>query len=193
MPLHITINKQQLTFWKSMQSLIADHPRHHIKRLIDLGNETRYINYFKELDDRYGGDPEACINTLTTEFREDMMDQIRRKFGEDEDSRLGTYYIVNPDLCKPEFKDEIEYQRILKTRYRTGSHNLMIEKGRIYSQLDRDERLCKCQTEIQNLKHVMLSCPLLNDIRTKYSVIDIHSGINNVDYILEMEKILEIK
>ena len=102
------------------------------------------------------------------------------------------YYLVNPDLIKPNFKYELENQRILKTRYRTGSHNLMIEKGGVQYSLERNERICKCQTEVQTLKHVILSCQLLTDTRRKYSINDLNSGINCIDFILETEKILNI-
>ena len=47
---------------------------------------------------------------------------------EDEDSRLGSYCTVNPNLSKPNNDDTPEFIRIMKSRYRTGSHNLMIEK-----------------------------------------------------------------
>ena len=70
MPLYIRISKQQLTFWKSLKSLLADHPLHHIKRLIELGIDCDYIKYFKELDDIYGGDPITCENELISEFRQ---------------------------------------------------------------------------------------------------------------------------
>ena len=60
--------------------------------------------------------------------------------------------------------------------------------------IDRKDRLCKCQLEIQTIKHVLLSCPMmLNDIRLNYNVIDMESGINNTDFLLEMERILAVQ
>ena len=99
---------------------------------------------------------------------------------------------MNPNLSKPNNDDTPEFIRIMKSRYRTGSHNLMIEKGRMNS-IDRNDRLCKCQLEIQTLKHVLLSCPMLNDKRMKYNGIDMESGNNNTDFLLEMERILAVQ
>ena len=45
------------------------------------------------------------------------------------------------------------------TRYRAGSHNLLIEKGR-HSRTPRENRVCVCDTGIQSLHHVIFSCPL---------------------------------
>ena len=61
-------------------------------------------------------------------FNENVTLKIRNAYDKDEDSRLGTYYTVNPDLCKPQDVDTPKFIRILKSRYRTGSHNLMIER-----------------------------------------------------------------
>ena len=119
---------------------------------------------------------------------------IRNSNEIDEDSRLGTYFQVNPNFCKPLYdKDILEFQRVCITRYRTGSHNLMIEKGRMNSAIERNDRHCKCNTGLQTIKHVLLLCPMLHDIRHKYRINDIPSGIYSVDFLLEMERILEIK
>ena len=99
---------------------------------------------------------------------------------------------INPDLRKPCFQDKLEFQRICISRYRTGSHNLLIEKGRRNPQIPRAERLCKCRTNIQTIQHVIMSCHLLDEIRTKYNIADITSGITNEDFLTEMENKLDI-
>ena len=129
-PLHIQIKKQQLNFWINLQKYLADRPQHYLNRLINVANDYEYIRYFKSLVDEYG-DPSTCERSLTAEFKENVTLRIRNAHDEDEDSRLGAYYTVNPDLCKPQEDETPEFIRILKTRYRTGSHNLMIEKGRM--------------------------------------------------------------
>ena len=67
----------------------------------------------------------------------------------DNDSRLGTYFRINPLLEKhvPCDKDVTEIERILVTRFRTGSHSLAVELGR-YSGITRDERYCVCGTNV---------------------------------------------
>ena len=192
LPLYIRISKQQLNFWISLQSFLHDHPGHHIKSLINIAGECGYIRYFKELHAKYAN-PTACENTLKSEFRASITQLIRNENEKDEDSRLGAYFLVNPNLCKPSHDDIIEFQRVCITRYRTGSHNLRIEKGRINTAIERNDRICKCNTGVQTLKHVLLLCPLLGDIRQKYVITDFDSGVHNVDFLLEMERILAIK
>ena len=48
------------------------------------------------------------------------------EFDNDSDNRLGTYYGVNPSLEKyvPQPQNIMEVERILVTRYRTGSHSV---------------------------------------------------------------------
>ena len=55
-----------------------------------------------------------------------------------------SYYIYIYILS--DFSEDItEFERVLITRYRCGSHNLKIEKGR-YDRIERNMRLCICQS-----------------------------------------------
>ena len=111
----------------------------------------------------------------------------------DPDSKLGTYLLVNPELKTPEYDLKFEFQRVVVTRYRTGSHNLRIEKDRRIPNSKREDRVCGCNMSIQTVKHVFLDCPLLQLTREKYGISSVDSGINNDDFILEMECILGIR
>ena len=86
----------------------------------------------------------------------------------------------------------MEFQRTSITRYRTGSHNLAIEKGRMFGGMERDERLCLCNREIQTVKHVLLNCPLLNQLRTQYGIENVENGVMNDGFLTEMERVLGI-
>ena len=82
------------------------------------------------------------------------------------------------------------------TRYRTGSHNLRIESGRMAKLFEpREDRLCQCTTNIQTLNHCLLSCPLLGDLRERYEIDDIPEFMldsGTAKFLHEMERILEI-
>ena len=67
----------------------------------------------------------------------------------------------------------------------------MIEKGRTQLAVKREDRLCKCNANIQTIQHVMLECALLRSLREKYGVVDI-SGVMNENFLMEMEEILKI-
>ena len=87
----------------------------------------------------------------------------------------------------------LEFHRVIVTRYRTGSHNLKIELGRLPPKIDVEERICKCAISIQTLKHCLLECPLLAEARERYQIVDIINGVYNIDYLMEMERLLELK
>ena len=61
----------------------------------------------------------------------------------DKDSRLGTYFRINPLLEKHVSLDQdvMEIKRILVTRFPTGSHSMAVELGR-YSAIARENRFC---------------------------------------------------
>ena len=82
--------------------------------------------------------------------------------------------------------------RFLTITYRTGSHDLHVESGRIAG-IPREERLCVCNSGIQTISHILLHCPKLNDLREKYGVVDIVDGIMKDDFLVEMEHVLGIR
>ena len=87
---------------------------------------------------------------------------------EDPDSKLGTYYRVNPTLASnvqiPQ--TNIKFERELITRFRTGSHSLAVETGR-YLNIIRENRLCSCGNGVQTVWHVMAECCETRDIIDK--------------------------
>ena len=107
----------------------------------------------------------SCEDILHSKCH-NIQNQKIEKDSTDVDSRLGTYYRINPLLSK--FKPVIlhsltENERILITRFRTGSHSLAIELGR-YSRTDRVNRLCVCRQGIQSVWHIFMECPLTRDL-----------------------------
>ena len=122
-----------------------------------------------------------------------MIETIRTAAQQKVNSKLGTYMLINPNFEKPTYIDKLEFQRVSITRYRTGSHNLMIEKGRRPPRIPQEERLCICDEGIQTIQHVIMECPLLREVRNTYNVTDIESGVSNDLFLLEMERILGVK
>ena len=191
-PLEVRVTKLQLKFWLHIRKIMDDNPDSYIARLVRLGENTDYMKHYRKLE-RDFVDPETCHSSLTSTFRNTFTEKIEEAARLDEDSRLGTYITVNPTLSKPAYENVFEFQRVLITRYRTGSHNLRVEKDRQIPNSNREDRLCKCNNEVQTLKHILMSCPLLNEIRDKYGVVDVVNGVFNDGFLLEMECILDIK
>ena len=122
------------------------------------------------------------------------MTKIRQKAADDENSRFGVYLQVNPQLETPahNYAYNPEFERILVTRYRSGSHNLKIEAGRLRNPIiPRDERICSCNTGVQTLHHCMFDCPLLAETHTEFAYTSIEEAFNLPDIaklLLEIEK-----
>ena len=94
--------------------------------------------------------------------------KFRANADQDENSRLGTYYGINPELKPwvPNPQDIMESERKIITRFRTGSHSLNIEIMR-YSNVPRENRLCLCKSAVQNIWHVFMECTLTRGIITR--------------------------
>ena len=190
-PLEVRIAKQQLNFWLTLQKFLEDHENHYIGKLIAMAENYTYVKFYKNLHHIYNNQ-RACENMIKNSFKEKYTTKINAAATSDEDSRLGAYVRINPNLEKPTFVNKLEFHRVAISRYRCGSHNLMMEKGRVQLSIKREERLCKCNADIQTVQHVILACTLLNNIREKYRVTDIQSGVMNEQFLMEMEEILKI-
>ena len=153
--------------------------------------DTGYIRYYKHLQQTFTTAAD-CVASLKADFESSLQRKIRAAANEDSDSRLGTYLLVNPTLVKPSYVEKMEFQRVCVTRYRTGSHNLKIEAGRT-PHIPRDERYCSCNTGLQTVKHVLLECPLLFELRERYNIVDVEHRIMNECFWVEMERTLGVK
>ena len=129
---------------------------------------------------------------LRTDFRTKVDQKIHEQATLDENSRFGCYLLVNPNLTKPSYLNILEFQRVSITRYCTGSHNLKIELDRQPPKVEREERLCKCDTGVQTLKYCIIECPLLLEAREVHQIQDIVNGVANVDFLMEMERLLGV-
>ena len=129
LPLEVRVTKQQLKFWEMIVDMIDDNPDNYIAKLVKLGENTSYIRYYKQLRTKYT-DPISCMKTISANFKDKFSSKIHESARLDVDSKLGKYLAINPTLSKASYVNVIEFQRILISRYRTGAHNLRIEKDR---------------------------------------------------------------
>ena len=117
------------------------------------------------------------------------------------DSKLGTYLQVNPSLESPVFKDDVfEIERIHITRFRTGSHNLLIETGRFVPGMDREMRICSCGNGVQSLRHVFMECSVVTNMENSDLFVNSFTTVeeffrcpNIHDYLLSISKALKIE
>ena len=155
------VKSRQLKFWMTLQEDMMNKPDNYLSRLINKAIEKKipYVLYYKKLADTYKDD-KTCKNTLKEQYLDSWTSRVEHCSSDDSESKLGVYKQINPNLqCYTTNQPLPEFERIHITRFRTGSHNLKIEKGR-HSRIAREDRLCECNTGIQTLNHVIFTCPL---------------------------------
>lgn len=199
-PLECKITKQQLHFWNTLMQDKKQNPNTPLSKLIDYGLSlnVKYIAYYKALSDTYSS-PEDCKNKLEKTFCDNWYKSIQKANNTDDHCKLATYLKVNPDLSPPiHDPNTFEIERISLTRYRTGSHNLRIETGRMIkpTPLPREERICACNTDIQTLEHCLLNCPLLSHVRPNEKFSTVNEALLNPNisfFLVDMENVLKLK
>ena len=87
-------------------------------------------------------------------------------------SRRLIYQEINPTLEEHEvYKANVpEHHRVAFSRLRLSSHRLKCETGR-WSRLPVEQRLCSCGV-IQTESHVLIECPLTEEIRSEFSTLN---------------------
>ena len=98
---------------------------------------------------------------------------------------------VNPSLTPPtQRSDLLEFERVLLTRYRCGSHNLQIEVGRMCNpKILRENRLCKCSNGVQSLHHCLFDCALLREVHDEFAYSSIEEAFNSLEIVKMLMKI----
>ena len=139
---------------------------------------------------------------MQSEFRDTWNLKLTNAHQTDPNSKLGTYLDVNPSLSPPTYSDDtFEIERINISRYRAGSHNLMIEIGRYANpRIERQHRICTCGINIQTIHHVFIECNIVkhsitNDsLRHGFSTISEFFEWNYLhEYLLHISKVLKIQ
>ena len=138
-----------------------------------------------------------CESLLRSEFTNNTNQKIRNAYDIDVDSKLGTYLQVNPNLKSPKYGTRtFEIERIHTTRFRNGSNNLLIETGRFSKpRIPRENRICICGEDVQTLRHVLMSCPIItyHVPATFTSVAEYCEWEDLHDYLIHVSKMLKIE
>ena len=165
-PLCARIKKAQLKFWIYIKEYALTYPQSAVAKVLRIGlsNNVAYLKYYTSLQSTYT-DPASCQRSIEDGYRVNYETKLRAKHNEDTESRLGAYVCINPTLQPnvPNPQVIMEIERVLVTRYRTGSHSLSIELGR-YSGVDRTNRVCTCGNFVQSVWHIFFECSLTRDI-----------------------------
>ena len=186
-PLKAMIYKRQLKFFRKFTDSCRNNPTAATSKVFNQACDKNitFLKHYVKLDTNFDN-PEQCFQHYVNESDKIVKDKIKATYSTDENSILGTYYKVNPQLESPVFYKKplcMESERIIITQYRTGSHNLRIQTGRLNSE-SRNLRLCKCETDIQTVDHMLFSCPNTTNARRThdYEHQDLTSFFNSDNY-----------
>ena len=149
-----------------MNEYKQSYPNSAVAKVIDIGlnNHIAYLNHYKSLQAEYIN-PASCQGAIEKQYFDTFKQKMEIEHEKDVDCKLGTYLRVNPTLQNyvPRPQTIMEIERELITRYRTGSHSLAIELGRL-SNIPRENRLCRCGNNIQTVWHIFSECELTRTI-----------------------------
>ena len=192
------IYKRQLKFYQKMKDDAERKPNSSISRLFMLAvnTNTTFLRHYKKLDEQFAT-PQECFKHHVDLQKSEILQKVHMKYESDADSLLGTYKRINPTMQQPTYYRNIEcYERDRKiiSKYRTGSHKLKVQTGRLAGSV-RGDRLCECQTAVQTLEHVLLTCPLSENIREVHNIVcdDLESFFegNDLSYIATILKAID--
>ena len=173
-PLVCDVKSRQLQFWSTLHENALSQPDNYLTKLVKqaIDKKIPYVMYYKRLAETYHNSSKECNSMLKEQYSLSWATRIDQCASDDNESKLGVYKQVNPKF-EPYTTEQLvpEFERIHITRYRTGSHNLQIEKGR-HNRTPREQRLCTCKTGVQTLNHVIFSCPLTT--RLSPNTTDLH-------------------
>ena len=171
------IYKSQHKFWSKIKNDIENNTDCNMAKLyrkaIDVN--TTFLRHYKKLHSEFKSHND-CFRFHRKQFIDSCTETIRSKAAKDPLSVYDDYVLLNGNLTSPLFYTSYtvtEYDRIIITKYRTGSHYLKMQAGRT-NNTNRNQRLCKCK-ELQTLKHVIFECFYTVRIRTLFPTTNIRT------------------
>ena len=138
-----------------------------------------------------------CFVFYQKEYETKIKSSILRKSNQlSAYSIIADYIAINPTLEVPLFEKVSERDRRILTKYRCGSHYLLVNTGRI-NRITIENRLCECGS-IQSLEHVLFNCNITENIRTNTSPANLYEFFNDdtlapiklraMEYLLKIRK-----
>ena len=161
------VYKRQYIFWKKVLADIENDNNTSIAKIYKFAikRNLQYIRHYQKLHKDFET-AELCHNYHLNEFNNKMKQSVISKTAVERNSILNDYTKINELLTSPTFYKQYaikEYDRLIITKYRSGSHHLKIQTGRYY-QIEQAQRLCVCGT-MQSLSHVIFDCGRLDGMR----------------------------
>ena len=130
-----TVYKRQYRFWTKIKHDLEQNNDSSIMKLYNaaIAANLPFIKHYITLHEKFANE-EECFNFYRDQAYTEVRSRIHAKSLTDNGGIYGTYLQINPNLIRSLFyKDYLvsESDRLLLTKYRTGSHYPNVQKGRL--------------------------------------------------------------
>ena len=164
------IYRSQYKFWSKVKQDIENDPDSSIAKVYNaaIRANVHFLRHYIKLHSQFQSCDE-CFDYYRKEFIDNTLASLQEKETKVDNIVHRDYVALTNDVTPPAFYTSyviIESDRVLLTKYRTGSHHLKMLAGSRYN-TPRDRRLCKCKMA-QSLHHVIFDCIYTNSIRTQH-------------------------
>ena len=109
-----------------------------------MSKNIQYLRHYQKLVSDF--ESAVCHYHHLNDINNKIKQSVTSKTEVERNSILNDYVKINPLLISPSFYTQYtikEYDRLMTTKYITGSHFLKIQTGK-YTQLEQSQRLCEC-------------------------------------------------
>ena len=154
LPLHALIYSRQLKFYKRFKiSLKQNSTRSKVlNNILNSQNRSEYIDHYENLEQRYAGAKDIQVKYLV-----DLKNSVKELNNCNDHYKHWIYIQLNPLLQPSPFLQLPGKTAQAVVKFRLGSHNLEIEKGR-WARIPRQDRKCKDCNVIGDEFHVIYNC-----------------------------------
>ena len=178
------IYKSQYRFWSKIKKNITNDPDTNIAILYStaIHKNVQYLRHYKKLHTSFANEND-CFKQYRDSFIVDCKKNIIEKANSNSYSTYNDYFSLNRNLNGPEFYHKYttwEFNRLIVTKYRTGSHYLHINTGRA-ANIPRNDRVCKCG-QLQTLCHVLFNC-----IHTRMIKMALYANVNDLELFFALD------
>jgi hypothetical protein len=156
LPIRALIEARQFKFFDRFKTSLQENGDRSIvfKKLMD--DPSKYLQHYITLQTKYNNHREiykSYINEVISKIRE----HASKTSG---GTKYKTYLKINPQLDKSPFINCMHPLSSDIVRFRLGSHDLPIEKGR-WSRIEQKDRLCSACNMIGDEAHIIYNCSLI--------------------------------
>ena len=158
LPLKALVYCRQLKFYQRFKNSLAQNsPRHRVfQHILDNEQRSEFIQHYMDLEVKY-----INVKAIKVEFFQNLKNGICDQSNYDSHYKHWIYMQINPMLHQSPFLHLPGHTAHCIAKFRLGSHNLEIEKGR-WTRVEREGRVCKECGVLGDELHLFYQCININ-------------------------------